>query len=72
MSPSLLVLAYPLHGTAPAGHVFECCEEELLQAIYLFMELCPLLLFPPLQIFPAFLFSLASSLCFLNGVEKSG
>lgn len=66
------MLAYPLHGNAPAGHILERCKEELPQAIYLFMQLRPLLLFPPFQISPTLLFSLASSLHFLKGVEKSG
>lgn len=68
------MLAHLLNGTVPAGHVLECCEKELPQAIHLFMQLCLLLLFPPFQISPALLFSLASSLHFLKesgkGVER--
>lgn len=65
------MLAYPLHGTAPAGHVLEHCKEDMPQAIYFFMQLHPLL-FPPFQISPALLFLMASSVRFLKGVEKSG
>lgn len=61
------MLAHLFNGSVPAGHVLECCEKELPQAIHLFMQLCLLLLFPPFQISPAVLFSLVSSLHFLKG-----